>query len=190
MNELYVYLLLLVLLVYLLYSVPLFDDTIYIKSTVDNRRYRVLRKADSLLAANQLALLRQKLKGFVKSLKEKYPNDERIQRLSGKFKPDNFSEGNNNGQYTSYSINKGEKIVFCLRQRNKDAEVIDLNTITFVALHELSHVMTLSIGHKPEFWQNFKFLLKEAIAMQIYQYQDFHLNPKPYCGITITNTPL
>ena len=32
----------------------------------------------------------------------------------------------------------------------------------FVTIHELAHVMTKSIGHKTEFWDNFKFLLQEA----------------------------
>ena len=40
--------------------------------------------------------------------------------------------------------------------------MFDENTLTFVALHELSHVMTVSVGHKQEFWDNFKFILKES----------------------------
>ena len=187
-----IYLILIIILVYLIcnYNNIFSDDTVLVRSTVDNRRYKVLNKKDGQLAANQLALLRQKLKQFVTQLKLKHANDNRIARLSSKFKPDNFSEGNNNGSFTSYSINKGEKIVFCLRQRNEHDDIIDINTITFVALHELSHVMTVSVGRTQEFWENFKFLLKEAVDMNVYQYQNFHLNPQKYCGITITNTPL
>jgi len=183
-------LILIILFVVIIYILCISDDTVLVRSTIDNREYRVLNKPDKQDASNKLAQLRKKLKVFVKALKLKYPNNKAIQRLDYKFKPDNFSEGNNNGKFTSYSINKGEKIVFCIRQRNENNEIIDLNTITFVALHELSHVMSLCIGHKKEFWDNFKFLLREAIQMNVYTYQNFHLNPKKYCGITITNTPL
>jgi predicted metal-dependent hydrolase len=32
----------------------------------------------------------------------------------------------------------------------------------FVAIHEMSHTCTKSVGHKSEFWENFKFLLENA----------------------------
>ena len=33
----------------------------------------------------------------------------------------------------------------------------------FVTLHELAHVMTVSVGHTEEFWTNFKFLLTKSV---------------------------
>lgn len=182
---------LLIIIVLIVFYFMIYDnETVSIQSTIDHEYYQVLPKKDNQVAANQLALLRNKLTTFVINLAQKYPTDKRVQRLKSKFNPKNLSEGNNNGKYTSYSINKGEKIVFCLRQKTDNHEIIDLNTITFVALHELSHVMSVSIGHKKEFWKNFKFLLNEAVMSGIYQYQAFHLKPQPYCGIKITNTPL
>ena len=59
----------------------------------------------------------------------------------------------------------------------------------FVALHELAHVMTKSVGHTEEFWSNFRYLLKNSIKLGIYKYQDFRKKPVKYCGITITDTP-
>ena len=59
----------------------------------------------------------------------------------------------------------------------------------FVALHELSHIMTKSLGHTPEFWNNFRFALREALKIKIYKYQDFNSKSKKYCGILITDTP-
>ena len=67
--------------------------------------------------------------------------------------------------------------------------MIDENTLTFVAIHELSHVMTESVGHKKEFWENFKFLLKNAVNMGIYKPVDYKKNPQPYCGMDITDNP-
>ena len=67
--------------------------------------------------------------------------------------------------------------------------MIDLNTLTFVALHELSHIMTTSIGHKQEFWNNFKFLLKNAKDANIYIPIDYENNPTEYCGMTLNDNP-
>ena len=67
--------------------------------------------------------------------------------------------------------------------------MIDLDTLTFVAIHELSHVMTKSVGHKAEFWQNFKFLLENAKEAKIHQPVDYKSEPAEYCGMTITDNP-
>ena len=50
--------------------------------------------------------------------------------------------------------------------------------------------MTTSVGHTPEFWDNFKRLLKEAIANDLYVKEDYSKNPKAYCGITISDNPI
>ena len=60
----------------------------------------------------------------------------------------------------------------------------------FVAIHELAHLMTESIGHTPEFWDNMRFLLKKAIELKIYIKQDFRKSPVSYCGTKITDSPL
>ena len=93
-------------------------------------------------------------------------------------------------KYTAYSQNKGEKLAFCLNATKDNPEqLIDLNTLTFVALHELAHVATKSVGHTPEFWDNFKFLLIQAEKINIYNPMDYKNNPKNYCGMTITDNP-
>jgi predicted metal-dependent hydrolase len=87
-------------------------------------------------------------------------------------------------------VNKGEKIVFCLRSKDKFANLEDENVIMFVAIHELAHIMTISIGHTEEFWNNFRFMLKEAIKMGIYIRHNFKKKPEKYCGTMITDSPL
>ena len=119
---------------------------------------------------------------------EKTHNDS-LKRLKKNFRPNNITESSPGNKYTSYSINKGDKIVFCLRSK-KDNSLVDLNTMMFVGIHELAHLMSKSIGHTEEFWDNMRFLLKESIKIKIYQKQDYNKNPKDYCGITITDTPL
>jgi hypothetical protein len=60
----------------------------------------------------------------------------------------------------------------------------------FVTLHEIAHVCTVSIGHTEEFWENFKWILEEAINIGIYSKQEFSKNPVNYCGMTISNSPI
>ena len=110
--------------------------------------------------------------------------------MNKRFNGDNIMETNENNNYTSYSVNKGEEIVFCIRKRDGTEQLEDVNMLTFVALHELAHIMTVSIGHTKEFWDNFRFILKDAMEINIYQEIDFKKSPKSYCGTMITNSPL
>ena len=122
------------------------------------------------------------------NIKMKLKDD--IRRLYKNFNPEAFSETTPDAKYTSYSVNKGEKIVFCLRDKKEGETLVKENIITFVSIHELAHLMTKSIGHEPEFWANFKLLLKISIDNGLYKNIDFNSTPKPYCGINITDTPL
>ena len=49
--------------------------------------------------------------------------------------------------------------------------------------------MTKSIGHTPEFWENFKFLLKDANEIGIYTPEDYKRNNIEYCGMQIKDNP-
>ena len=161
-----------------------------VKSHFDGRVYVVQNKKDKKDAAELLAKTREKLMSLIEGLKQKHKDDERVDRLSTKFQPDKISEGNEDSNYTTYTLNKGEKIVFCLRTRDKNDNLHDLNMITFVAIHELSHIMTKSTGHTEEFQQNFEFILKEAVALGLYKPENYRENPTNYCGIPVTDTPL
>jgi hypothetical protein len=93
-------------------------------------------------------------------------------------------------EYTAYSENKGEKLAFCLNRKKEDnTNLIDESTLTFVAIHELSHIATKSIGHKQEFWDNFKFLLENAKESGIHNPVDYKKNPREYCGMSIHDNP-
>jgi predicted metal-dependent hydrolase len=59
----------------------------------------------------------------------------------------------------------------------------------FVAIHELSHIATKSIGHKTEFWDNFKFLLENAKQAGIHSPTDYKKKPVEYCGMDIKDNP-
>lgn len=164
-------------------------DVIYLRSRLDNKTYKVYDLKYKQLAADTLARIRIKLTNLCLKLKQTHPNDDRIVRLIDKFDPEMIIENEPNSKNTSYSINKGEKIVLCLRSRDGKHRIVKENIITFVALHELAHIMTLSVGHTKEFWDNFEFLLREAIKYGYYVDVDFSATPYEYCGVKITDTP-
>jgi hypothetical protein len=158
-------------------------------SDVDGKRYCVRERMTMELAANLLASVTQKLKDLVIYCAKKFPDNENVQRMVQKFNPTKISETLPTSEYTAYSENKGQKLAFCLNKEKNGSKLIDINTLTFVAIHELAHIMTLSEGHKQEFWQNFKFLLEQAKAANIYDPVNYKKNPESYCGMDITDNP-
>jgi hypothetical protein len=158
-------------------------------SDVDGQRYCVRESASMQIAADLLANVTQKLKDLVAYCAKKFPQNENVQRMVQKFNPTKIYETLPTSEFTAYSENKGEKLAFCLNKQKNGTKLIDINTLTFVAIHELAHIMTSSEGHKQEFWKNFKFLLEQAKAANIYEPIDYKKNPEPYCGMDITDNP-
>jgi len=168
------------------------SDTFNLKciiATKDGNKYCVRERAKINDAANLLATVTENCKRMVIYMKDKHPSDERVIRLVEGFNPKKISETLPTSELTAYSENKGEKIAFCLNTTKQGSDLIDINTLTFVALHELSHIMTSSIGHKQDFWQNFKFLLENAKAANIYNPIDYKKTPTEYCGMTLNDSP-
>lgn len=165
--------------------------TVKQKSTVDGREYRVRDLPDKEEAANLLAKLRLNLGKLMDSLAQSYPNKPQVQRLVQNFRadPDRFLESTPDAEHTSYSVNKGESVHFCLRQRDGTENLVNSDVMMFVALHEMSHMITKTIGHDPEFWNNFGWLIKEAEQRNLYKPVDFKNHPVAYCGVSITDSP-
>jgi len=160
-----------------------------ITSTIDGNRYCVRERRKLELAADKLANVNVKMKKLVNYIYKKYPNDPRAIRLKKGYNPKKIYETLPTSKYTAYSENKGEKLAFCLDTEKGSGSLIDSNTLTFVALHELAHVATESIGHTEEFWDNFKFLLIEAKKIGVYDPVDYSKDPQRYCGMDITDNP-
>jgi hypothetical protein len=177
------------IIILFMYYENFYSDLTYVEA-FDGKQYLVRQRDDKKEAADLLANIGTNCQKIVDYFNKKEPDSDRVQRLVKNFKQENISESMSNSDYTSYSINKGEKIIFCLRQKTPEQELVDLNTMMFVAIHELAHLMTKSIGHTEEFWENMKYILKHSIKMGLYQRQDFKSNPVDYCGTKITDTPL
>ena len=159
-------------------------------SGVDNKKYCVRERNKLDLAADRLANANKNMKNLVDHCHKKYPDRENVKRLVKGYNPKEIYETLPTSEFTAYSQNKGEKIAFCLDSEQKnDGKLIDMNTLTFVAIHELSHVACESVGHTNEFWSDFKFLLGEAKLITIYAPVDYKKKPSKYCGMTINDNP-
>ena len=163
----------------------------YVKSTVDNERYLVRNMEDKQDAADRLARVRDRIVRLRTALQQKFPEKPFVQHVlkNCDLSAERFSESTPDASFTSYSVNKGEKVYMCLRQRDKEEKLVGENILTFVGLHEMTHIGTSSIGHTPEFWNNFAWVLQQAEALNLYQYQDFAAHPVEYCGVHITDSP-
>lgn len=170
------------------------SDLTFIESNVDKNKHLVRDLPDKEQAADLLAKIKDRCLLLIEKLNIEYmsngKSDDSIYRLLQKFNHKNISETVKGSKHTSYSINKGEKIVMCMRSRDNREELLNINILMFVAIHEMAHVMTKSIGHTDEFWSNFKKLLKEAISIGIYKSKDYSVNPKKYCGMIVRDSPL
>jgi hypothetical protein len=161
-----------------------------IVSTVDGNKYCVREREKVKQAADLLAKMTEKCKELVAFVGKKYPEQENVKRLVAGFNPKKIMETLPTSSYTAYSENKGEKLAFCLNKKKEDNnKLIDESTLLFVAIHELSHIMTKSIGHKSEFWANFKFLLENAKEAGIHTPVDYKKTPQEYCGMKIHDNP-
>ena len=163
-----------------------------VKSQVDGLSYNVRDMPDKQAAADLLARVRMLMKKLYLHLESSFPDKSQVQRLVQNFKPDpeRLLESTPDQEHTSFSVNKGQKVHLCLRQRAGGNEtLVDENVMIFVAIHEMAHMITQSIGHEPEFWNNFGWLLREAERIGVYKYQDFKSHPVSYCGVQITDQP-
>ena len=161
-----------------------------IVSTIDGNKYCVRERNKLQEAADLLANVTEKCKTLVKFVHEKYPDKDCVRRLVKNFNPQKIIEILPTSSYTAYSENKGEKIAFCLNVTKGGKEnLIDEHTLTFVAIHELSHISCPSIGHTTQFWDNFKFLLQCAKEAGIHDPVDYSQKPTNYCSMKITDNP-
>jgi hypothetical protein len=167
----------------------------YLKSDTDGQKYLVRDLPHKQEASDMLAMIKKNLIQLDKYMEQNKGSKpfsdyaQYIDNLSAKINTVDIKEGSPDSQYTSYSINKGEEIVFCLRSK-KTHDLHDLNLMMFVAIHEASHIACPEVGHTPLFRDIFVFFLKNAMTLGIYKYIDFEKNNMEYCGININESPI
>lgn len=115
--------------------------------------------------------------------------DKRTEQFIKNYNPKNLYEisPHNILGNTSFTEGKGAKVVFCLR--DKQGKLHDINTLMFVVLHEMAHIMNDRWGHEQYFWELFRLVLTDAEEAGIYKPVDYGVYPKSYCGMQITQNP-
>jgi hypothetical protein len=180
-----------------------YNEVCYVE-TFDEKSYLVRNLPDKENAALMLANIRTKLINFIDELvleaeQENLEEEKQDTELINNYKfikmikkrlPDSkIKESSANSEYTSYSINKGEELVFCLRSKI-DNKLHDINDIMYVAVHEIAHIGCPEIGHTPLFKKINKFLLERAVNKGLYTFENYRKTQKEYCGITLTSNIL
>ncbi len=184
---------LLILAIFVILKIEKNSEVKYVRSDVDGVTYLVRDKENSQIAANLLGQINLNIRKFVDYVYNKR-NDEGyvenkmyIEQLHEKIQGVVISESDENSEFTSFAVNKGEQIVVCLRSKY-DGNFHDMNTIMYVILHEASHCANPSSGHNSEFKHVFAAFAKYGIELGIYKKVDFAANPVEYCGITINES--
>ena len=179
-----------------------YNEVCYVES-FDQKSYLVRNLPDKKDAAKMLANIRTKLIIFIDELileaeKENLEEDEDtelidnyqyIKMIQKRLPNSIIKESSANSEYTSYSINKGEQLVFCLRSKTNN-KLHNINEIMYVAVHEIAHIGCPEIGHTPLFKNINKFLLERAVEKGLYKFENYRKTQKEYCGITLTSNIL
>lgn len=154
------------------------------KAELDERYYLVREADDKDEAANMLA----KIVKFIERLSEslKYERPEYHYKLERFIKNIFIAENGAKEEGTSYSVNKGDEMVLCIR--NEKGDIHNYNLIVYVVLHELAHIICDEYGHTQKFKEIFHNLAKKAVEIGEYQKINFENNPHQYCKIVINNS--
>lgn len=168
------------------------DDLVCILAGSKGNKYCVRDHSKKKQAAHLIARVAGTCRAFVDRLISEYPQHPFCIQLHEKFDESKICETLPNSEYTAFTENKGEKISLCLtpQKDNDNGGLIDEHTLMFVAIHELTHVGTASIGHQDDFWDNFKFMLERAKEYGYHDPVDYKATPAKYCSTTIKDNPI
>jgi predicted metal-dependent hydrolase len=161
----------------------------------DKNKYLVYNdenKNNSALLLGDVVNNMFKLKDYLYANIEKYPEfKEYIKQLHTNLNKDRslIYENDPNSNLTSFSVNKGEELAFCLKSK-KTGKIHDINLIMYVALHEMAHIACPEIGHGTLFKKIFKFLTETAIEIKIYKLDNYESKPVEYCGMMLSSNIL
>ena len=182
------------------------EKTTRVTSSADGSAYRVHEQHEHpQKAADTLAELNKRVVDLMRYLRRRYVQNpgreahspariKAVDRLLARYNPDNLAENSPKDPSgdTAYSVDKGAIVAICLRARDGPnvGKIHDIGILTFVTLHEMSHIAVEAIDHPPEFWSTFKFLLASARDSGVYASPDLEKNPTRYCGTAVDYSPL
>jgi hypothetical protein len=193
-----IFLIIIIFIVLILFFKINYSKMTYIKSTIDNKYYLVRDLPDKIIACNMLAKIKENINKLILYLDENKDTKYKeykiyIDRLKTRINNVNISENSGKGSDTSYSVNKGDELVLCLRSKINYNEFHNLNLIYYVVLHEISHIASPVYeseynNHGPIFKKVFSFLTNIALDLNLYHKIEFDKKPEEYCGIYINQS--
>lgn len=198
-----IYIVIIILILYFIWiSYFKYDENVYVVSDVDKNTYLIRRgqnKSEEFLknSANTLANINKRVLTLINKLDDKSKaNPDKyyfVKHLKKRYNASKLSEAAYDPKYTTYTINKDEMHV-CLRTRDMNENLYDINLLMYVILHELAHMGNYDnndepiIGHGDEFKNIFNILVTESIQMNLYVYQNYREKPVEYCGIILNSS--
>jgi predicted metal-dependent hydrolase len=168
------------------------NDLIYVESNT-GVSYLVQKSDNKQEKANLLDKLMKNLfllKNHLINNIDKYPEiAEYIKQLQKNFNENRtvIYETDPKTKLTSYSVNKGEELSFCLTSK-KTNKLHDINLLMYVAIHELSHIACPEIGHGELFKKIFKKFVEISVKLDIYDRVDYNQYPVEYCGMNLNSS--
>ena len=180
-----------IIFIYILYKIK--QNRLTLVEANNNIKYMVYNDSHKKEAANilsELVIRMYKLKNHLATTKESHPEYKQyINLLIENFSEDKTSiyENAPDSDLTSYSVNKGEELAFCLKSK-KSGQFHKINLLMYVAIHEMAHIACPEVGHGELFKKIFKFLTLEAINLGIYTKDDYSTSPVEYCGMILSST--
>ena len=187
----YILILVIIIFIYIFFFINQ-NNVIYIKAN-SGTTFLIHKDIKQQEKANLLGKLVQNLyilNNHLVNNKESFPGfEEYIDQLSENFNENRtiIYETDPTSNLTSYSVNKGEELSFCLHSK-KTKELHDINLLMYVAIHEMSHIACPEIGHGNLFKKIFKKLVEEAINLGIYRKIDYSSQPAEYCGMILSSS--
>ncbi len=170
----------------------------------DNRCYKVIDKYENTAQASKILadlnkfsirLMRHLRNKYVfgdLSKKPEYQNRVSVVKfLLNNYNPDNIKENAPIGDVnTSYVDDKGKVFALCLREKKSgENKFHTMEELEFVVIHEMTHMATVSFGHEPDFWANFKFMLQEAELAGLHTPVNYQKYPMVYCSLLVNYSP-
>lgn len=116
------------------------------------------------------------------------PRRDFVNAMLKRFNDDVVRENSPDNSDTAYVVGKGEEMAICLRNR-KTLQLIDIEVLRFVCLHELSHIGCKEAGHPELFWKEFAYLLHYTANRGLYKPVDYSKYPVDYCGLKLISSP-
>ena len=161
----------------------------------DNIKYMVYNDRNKDNSANKLSELIKRmfeLKNYLINNINNFPEyKEYIILLRDNFdeKKTSIYENAPDSDLTSYSVNKGEELAFCLKSK-KTGKLHDINLLMYVGMHEMSHIACPEVGHGDLFKKIFHFIALQAVNINLYEKEDYDQYPVEYCGMTLSSSIL